>query len=95
MPKRVPEEEKRVPLNCLVSPATLRWLKANGPQGQTVDRAVWALRTQEIKRETAAANADPVHGLVGIDLHEDLWKKLSPRPFKGPIPKPKDKKNQK
>lgn len=48
MPKRVPEEAKRVPLNCLVLPETLAYLRAaDGSQGYAVDRAVAALRMQE------------------------------------------------
>lgn len=48
MPKRVPEEAKRVPLNCLVLPATLEYLKAaKGSQGVVVDLAVAALQMQE------------------------------------------------
>jgi len=48
MPKRVAEDEKRVPLNCLVSPETKRLLKKlrerTRSQGEIVDQAVaaWA-----------------------------------------------------
>jgi hypothetical protein len=45
MPKRIPVEAKRVPLNCLVLPETLAYLRAaEGSQGEAVDRAVAALR---------------------------------------------------
>lgn len=48
MPKRVPEEAKRVPLNCLVLPATMEYLKAaKDSQGVVVDLAVAALQMQE------------------------------------------------
>lgn len=47
MPKRVPKEDKRVPLNCLVSPETKRLLeelnrKAKISRGEAVDRAIAA-----------------------------------------------------
>lgn len=46
MPKRVPEEAKRVPLNCLVLPETKRFLgQQECSQGEAVDRAVSALRS--------------------------------------------------
>ena len=40
MPKRKPVEVKRVPLNCLVLPETLAWLKTQSSQGKGVDIAV-------------------------------------------------------
>lgn len=41
MPRRVPKEAKRVPLNCLVLPETLAWLRAaDVSQGVAVDLAV-------------------------------------------------------
>lgn len=47
MPKRVPAEDKRVPLNCLVSPETKRLLdelnrKAKLSRGEAVDKAIAA-----------------------------------------------------
>lgn len=48
MPKHVPVEAKRVPLNCLVLPETLEYLKSsNGSQGTVVDMAVAALKMQQ------------------------------------------------
>lgn len=44
MPKRVSEDVRRVPLNCLVLPETRDWLRAqNGSQGEMVDAAVRCL----------------------------------------------------
>lgn len=60
MPKRIPVEEKRVPLNCLVLPATLEYLRAaEGSQGHAVDRAVAALRMQEAQGRVMAETGDP------------------------------------
>lgn len=48
MPKRVAKEAKRVPLNCLVLPETLEWLRAaNVSQGAAVDQAVARARLHE------------------------------------------------
>src|ERR1051325_11162058 len=46
MPKLVPEDKKRVPLNCLVTPATMAWLREfDGSQGEGVDTAVAAIQS--------------------------------------------------
>jgi hypothetical protein len=56
MPKRVAEEAKRVPLNCLVLPETLKYLRTvEGSQGHAVDRAVAALRMREAQGRVMAA----------------------------------------
>lgn len=60
MPKRVPEGAKRVPLNCLVLPETLAWLKSfGGSQGVAIDLAVAALKTQEAQARVMAETGDP------------------------------------
>lgn len=52
MPKRVAAEAKRVPLNCLISPATrLTLAKMGGSQGSAVDRAAEAwLKLQDVQQ---------------------------------------------
>lgn len=47
MPKRVPKEAKRIPLNCLIAPETKRLLedlnrKAKISRGEAVDKAIAA-----------------------------------------------------
>lgn len=80
MPKRVPDEVKRVPLNCLVLPETLAYLRAaNGSQGEAVDRAVAALRTQEAQARVMAETGDP-------------WKAVSINTYRPPLLKPSEKK---
>lgn len=60
MPKRVPKEAKRVPLNCLVLPETLEYLKSSvASQGVVVDMAVAALKMQEAQGRVMAETGDP------------------------------------
>ena len=105
MPKRVPEEAKRVPLNCLVLPATLEYLRAaDGSQGYAVDRAVAALRMQEAQRgvmvdltEASATftaewgPASPENTITALNLRDSL-----PRAKAGTKrgPRPKGDKNR-
>ena len=65
MPKLVSEDEKRVPLNCLVSPETRRWLRGQGgSQGELIDRAVAALRMQEAQGRVVAETGEPRKALA-------------------------------
>lgn len=101
MPKRVSEESKRVPLNCLVLPETLAWLKtAIGSQGATVDRAVSALQMQIAAELTDATLRladrpflpETFDGPVVTRDVSRVPKLNKPKPFKGPLLKPKDRK---
>ena len=51
MPKRIPESEKRVPLNCLVPPATMAVIKALAvggySQGDVVANGIAALQVEQ------------------------------------------------
>lgn len=74
MPKRVSAEAKRVPLNCLVLPETLEYLKSStASQGVVVDMAVAALKTQEAQGRVMAETGDP-------------WKAISVREIATTIP---------
>jgi hypothetical protein len=65
MPKRVTAEVKRVPLNCLVLPETLKYLRtADGSQGHAVDRAVAALHAQKAQERVMAETGDPWKALA-------------------------------
>lgn len=82
MPKLVPEGEKRVALNCLVSPKTLAALKAmDCSQGEGVDRAVAALAF-------SGAKYTP-------EIEAKIQRNVRPResrPFRGPLLRPKERK---
>lgn len=81
MPKLVPEGEKRVALNCLVSPKTLVALKAmDCSQGEGVDRAVAALSSQ-------AKYTPEIEAKIQRNVRP-----REPRPFRGELLKPKDRK---
>lgn len=65
MPKRIKEEEKRVALNCLVSPATRNAItqivgETKESQGEIVDRAVALLAFGEEIERAPKAVADHV-----------------------------------
>ena len=89
MPKRVSEDERRVPLNCLVLPETRRWLRGQGgSQGELVDRAVAALRVQE-----AQGRVQPKGGLTEAAAIGAVPERLVPaaRQFRAPLLKPSEK----
>lgn len=95
MPKRVPEETKRVPLNCLVLPKTLAFLKsADGSQGAVVDRAVAALRSLPPPFVDGVLNQGRGNQEAGVSFRRTVEHEISvqQRPFKPPLLKPKDKK---
>lgn len=83
MPKRVAKEAKRVPLNCLVLPETLAWLRAaDVSQGAAVDRAVARARLHE------AEGWMPKNTIPGDVLIATVKPIPRSRPFKrGPRPK--------
>jgi hypothetical protein len=85
MPKRIPQEAKRVALNCLVLPETKEFLgNQECSQGEAVDRAVATLR--------AAFPQPVIDGLLNQgrgkqDPTVPMWKQ-----FKSPLLKPSEKK---
>lgn len=80
MPKRIPVEAKRVPLNCLVLPETLEYLKAsNGSQGMVVDMAVAALKMQQTQGRVMAETGDPWKAVAVNPQASQTWKR-GPRP---------------
>jgi len=84
MPKRVPEEAKRVALNCLVLPETKRFLaEQECSQGEAVDRAVAALRTLPKPFVDGMLN----QGRGNQDPKVPMWRQIKP-----PILKPSEKK---
>jgi hypothetical protein len=84
MPKVVPVEEKRVPLNCLISPQTREIVTSMGcSQGEAVDRcaAVWLERAQS-KLDAVFTPA----------VEKRIKANVMPRPFKGTLLRPKERK---
>jgi len=84
MPKQVPDEAKRVPLNCLVLPTTREWLKGQEcSQGEAVDRAVAALRVLPPPVVDGLTN----QGRGNQDPKVPMWRQI-----KAPLLKPSEKK---
>lgn len=89
MPKRVAKEAKRVPLNCLVLPETLAWLRAaDVSQGVAVDLAV-ARAKAHVADGWQPLNAQ--EGDVIIATVKPI-RSTNSRPFKGELLKPSAKK---
>lgn len=81
MPKRVAKEAKRVPLNCLVLPETLAYLKSSiASQGVAVDMAVAALKMQQTQGRVMAETGDPWKAVAVNPKTSQSWKR-------GPGPK--------
>jgi hypothetical protein len=95
MPK-IPENAKRVPLNCLVRPDTKQEIQeraVNGKsQGDVIDEAMSALY-----RETGTAYDPHIEpsATEALPVPKTPLRLAKPaRPFKGPLLKPKDRKKE-
>jgi hypothetical protein len=79
MPKRVSEEVRRIPLNCLIAPATREILKRmDCSQGEAVDRCVAMYNAVQERKRVFDETGDP-------------WKAADFLNGKDPTPKPSEK----
>lgn len=104
MPKQIPENAKRVPLNCLIRPDTKQEIQEraiNGKsQGEVIDEAISALYREtgtayDVKNATAIM-VEKIPGKNPEAKSRSVLRRLeAQRPFKGPLLKPKERKESK
>lgn len=81
MSKRKPVEDKRVHLNCMVTPATLEWLRAASlSQGEAVDFAVDVAKMAEAQGRLMPARRSRREREVAARAASDLTAQAVGRP---------------